>query len=98
MWHILPPGIRAAGQFILQVQESARCYGPKVRKVTPGSYALHNLVNKTSHHTYTHILGTLASFGGIPVLRRSLPLKTAVYGPRRVYPPIFLRAKFQQCT
>ena len=49
-------------------------------------------------HTSTHILGPLASFGGIPVLRGSFPPKTAVGGPRVVYPPRFLRARFHQCT
>ena len=75
MWHILAPGIPAAGHFHLQVQESSKCYRPKVRKVTPGSYALQNLVNQKFQHTSTHILGTLASFGGILVLRRSFPPK-----------------------
>ena len=48
-----------------------KCYRPNVRKVTPGSYALHHLVNHTFHHTSTHILGPHARFGGIPVIRRS---------------------------
>ena len=73
MWHILASGIPAAGHFSLHVQESSKCYGPKVRKVTLGSHALHNLVNHTFQHTFTHILGPLARFGVIPVLRGSFP-------------------------
>ena len=82
LWHILASGIPAAGHFSLHVQESSKCYRPNVRKVTPGSYALHHLVNHTFHHTYTHILGPHASFGGIPLLRRSfLPQKQRSVGP-----------------
>ena len=73
MWHILAPDIPAAGHFHLHVQEYSKCYRPNVRKVTPGSYALHHLVNHTFQQTTTHILGPHASFGGIPVLRRSFP-------------------------
>ena len=73
LWHILASGIAAAGHFTLHVQESSECYRPKVRKVTPGSHALHHLVNHTFQHTFTHILGPLARFCGIPVLRRSPP-------------------------
>ena len=69
LWHILASGIAAAGHFTLDVEESPKCYRPKVRKVTPGSHALHHLVNHNFQHTKTHILGPLASFGGIPVLR-----------------------------
>ena len=98
IWHILAPGIPAAGQFSLHVQESSKCYGPNLRKVTSGSYALHHLVNHTFQHTTTHILGPHASFGGIPVLRSSYPPKTAVCGPPAVYPPRFLRARFHQHT
>ena len=82
MWHILASGIPAAGHFTLHIQESAKCYRPKVTKVTPGRYALHHLVDHTFHHTYTHILGSLASFGGIPVLRRSFLPENGVCGPR----------------
>ena len=73
LWHILASGIPAAGHFSLHVLESSKCYRPKVRKVTPGSYALHHLVNHTFQHTSTHILGPLADLGGIPVLRRPFP-------------------------
>ena len=72
-WHILASGSAAAGQFTLNVQEPLKCHRPKVRKVTPGSHALHHLVNHTLQHTFTHILGPLARFGGIPVLRGSFP-------------------------
>ena len=71
LWHILASGIAAAGHSSLHVKESVKCYGPKVRKVTPGGHALHHLVNHTFQHTFTHILGPVARFGGIPVLRRS---------------------------
>ena len=98
LWHILASGIAAAGHFTLDVQETLKCYRPKVRKVTPGSHALHQLVNLTFHHTFTHILGPLARICGISVLRGSFPLETAVCGPRVVYPPRFLRARFHQCT
>ena len=67
------PDIPAAGHFHLHVQESAKCYRPNVRKVTPGSHALHHFVNHTFHNTSTHILGPHARFGEIPVLRRSFP-------------------------
>ena len=73
LWHILASGIPAAGYFSLQVQESSKCYRPNVRKGTPGSYALHHLVNNTFDHTSTHILGPHGRFGWIPVLRRSSP-------------------------
>ena len=69
LWHILASGTAAAGRFTLDVEESPKCYRPKVRKVTPGSHALHHLVKLTFHHTFTHIIGPLARFGGIPVLR-----------------------------
>ena len=98
LWHILASGIAAAGHFTLDVQESVKCYRPKVRKVTPGSHDLHHLVNKTFQHTFTHILGPHAGLGWIPVLRRPFPPKTAVCGPRVVYPPRFLRARFHQHT
>ena len=73
LWHILASGKPAAGHFTLDVQESPKCYRPKVRKVTPGSHDLHHLVNQTFQHTFTHILGPLARFGGIPVLWGSFP-------------------------
>ena len=98
LWHILASGIAAAGQFSLHVQESSKCYRPNVTKDTPGSYALHHFVNHALQHTSTYILGPLARFGGIPVLRGSFPPKTAFGGPRVVYPPRFLRARFHQCT
>ena len=96
LWHILASGIAAAGHFTLHVQESSGCYGPNVTKVTPGSYALHHLVNHTFQHTFTHTLGPHEIFGGIPILRRSFPPKTAVCGPRWVYPPRFFHARFHQ--
>ena len=58
LWHILASGIPDAGHFTLHVHESSMCYRPNVWKVTPGSYALHHLVNHTFHHTSTHILGS----------------------------------------
>ena len=73
MWHIVAPDIPAAGHFHLNVQKSAKCYRPNVRKVTPGSYALQHLVNHTFHHTSTQIQGPHARFGGIPVVWRSFP-------------------------
>ena len=98
MLHILASDIPAAGHFTLHVEESAKCYRPNMTKVTPGRYALHHLVDHTFHHTYTHILGPLASFGGIPVLRRSfLPENGGLWAPA-VYPPRFLRARVHQCT
>ena len=36
-------------------------------------YALHHFVNHTFQHTFPAILGPLARFGGIPVLRGSFP-------------------------
>ena len=71
LWHNLASDIAATGHFSLHVQESSECYRPKVRKVTPGSYALHHFVNNIFQHTSTHIIGPHARFGGIPVLRRS---------------------------
>ena len=68
LWHILASGSAAAGQFTLNVQEPLKCCRPKVWKVTPVSHAFHHLVNNNFQHTETHILGPLASFGGIPVL------------------------------
>ena len=73
LWHILASGIATAGHFSLHVQESSECYRPKVRKVTPGSYSLQHLVINNLQNTFTHILGPLARFGGIPVLRGSFP-------------------------
>ena len=73
--HILASSIHAAGHFTLYVQESYKCYRPNVRKVTPGSYALHHFVNHTFQNTSTHILGPHARFGWIPVLRRSSSLE-----------------------
>src|SRR4051794_34837522 len=54
---------------------SLKCYCLKVRKVTPGSHALHHMVHPTFQHTFTHILGPLASFGGILVFWGSPPSK-----------------------
>ena len=70
-----PSSSRKATFFVvtLDVQESLNCYRPKVRKVTPGRHILHHLVNLTFQHTFTHILGPLASFGGIPLFRGSFP-------------------------
>ena len=73
LWHILASGIPGAGHFSQHVEESSKCYCSNVRKVTPGSYDLHHLVNHTFHHTSTHIIGPHARFGGIPVLWRSFP-------------------------
>src|SRR3954466_2863139 len=85
--HILASGCAAAGQFTLNVQEPLMCYRPNVRKVTPGIHALHHLVKHNFQHTKTHILGPLASIGGILVLRGcSPPLRTVVCGPWVVYP------------
>ena len=67
------PRYTRSGTFPPARQESAKCYRPKVRKVTPGSYAFHHLVNHTFQHISTHILGPHARFGGIPVLWRSFP-------------------------
>ena len=95
---ILASGIAAAGHFSLHVQESSKCYGPNMRKVTPGSHALHQLGNHTFQHTSTHILGPHASFGGIPVLRRSFPSENGGMWAPAGLPPRFLRARFHQCT
>ena len=78
LWHILASGIAAAGHFTLDVQETLKCYRPKVRKVTPGSHALHHLVNHILQHTSKNILGQVAIFGGIPVLRRLSPLENGL--------------------
>ena len=75
LWHILASGIPATGHFYLHVQESSKCYRPNVRKLTPGSYALHHLVNLTIQHTSTHSIGPHARFGWIQVLRRSSSLE-----------------------
>src|SRR4051812_193587 len=76
--HILASASAAAGQFALNVQEPLKCYRPNMRKLTPGSHALNHLVNHNFQHTKTHILGPLASFGGIPVPRQLFP-------PQNVY-------------
>ena len=55
MWHIVAPDIPAAGHFHLHVQKSAKCYRPNVRKVTPGSYALHHLENHTFQFEIKHM-------------------------------------------
>src|SRR3954453_4760068 len=73
LWNILASGTAAAGHFTLYIEEPLKCYRPKVRKVTPGSHALCHLGNQNFQHTKTYILGPLASFGGIPVLRGSSP-------------------------
>src|SRR3954447_2517748 len=74
--HILASGSAAAGQFTLNVQEPLKCYRPNVRKVTPGIHALHHFVNHDFKHTKKHILGPLASIGGIPVLGGDPPPQT----------------------
>src|SRR4051812_131540 len=51
LWHILASGTTAAGQFTLNVHEPLKCYCPNVRKVTPGSHALHHLVTHNSQQT-----------------------------------------------
>ena len=72
LWHSLAPDIPAAGHFTVHVQESVKCYRPKVRDVRPGIHAMHHLVNYTLHHTLKHRIGPHARFGGVLVLRRSL--------------------------
>jgi hypothetical protein len=47
LWHSLAPDIPAAGHFTVHVQESVKCYRPKVRDVRPGIHAMHHLVNYT---------------------------------------------------
>ena len=69
LWHILASGTAAVGPFTLNVLEPLKCYGPNVRNVTLGRQSLHHLVTHPFKHTKTHILGPVASFGGIPVLR-----------------------------
>src|SRR3954466_6428351 len=76
LYQILASGSAAAGQLTLNVQEPLKCYCPNVTKITPGSHALHHLVNHNFQHTKTHTLGPLASIGGIPVLRGGSPLGT----------------------
>ena len=84
LWHILALRIPVAGHFHLHVQESAKCYRPNVRKVTPGSHVLHHY---TFHHTFTHILGPHARFGGIPMPRGTFCSETLICGPRIIYLP-----------
>jgi hypothetical protein len=49
------------------------------------------------HHTYTHMLGTHASFLGIPTLRWSLSSETLHRGAQ-IYPYSFLRTRPHQWT
>src|SRR4051812_43416907 len=70
-------------------EESLKCYCLKVRKITPGSHALHDMVNETFQHTFTHILGPLVSFGVIPVLRGPLPHQNSyLWAPGGLAPSI----------
>src|SRR4051794_17681527 len=69
--------------------ESLKCYRLEVRKVTPRSHSSHHMVNHTLKPTFTHILGPLASFGGIPVLQGSPPSKRMYVGPRWCSPVDF---------
>ena len=98
LWHILASDTAAAGHFSLHVQESVKCHGPNMRKVTPGSHALHHLVNHTFQDTSTHIVGLLVGFGGIPVLRRPFPPENGGLWAPAGLPPRFLRARFYQHT
>ena len=81
VWHPLAhSSLRYTRRGTLQpthVEESSMCYRPNVRKVTAGSYAFHNFVNNTFHHTSTHNLGPEEIFGGILVLWQS---STPQYG------------------
>src|SRR4051812_37484002 len=81
---------RSGTYFTLHVQESLKFYRPEVRKVTPESHALHHLVNRKFQHTTTHILGPLASFGGILVLRGSFPPQNGCLWASGGLPPRFL--------
>src|SRR4051794_29223734 len=56
-------------------EESLKCYRLKVKKVTPGRHSLQYMGNHTLQPVFTHILGPLASFGGILVLPGSPPSK-----------------------
>src|SRR3954447_14194169 len=65
------------------------CYRPNVRKVNPGIHALEHLVNHNFQHTKTHILGPLASIGGIRVLRgRFPPRNSCLWVPGGLASPI----------
>src|SRR3954454_11587524 len=98
LWNILASGTAAAGHFTLNVQEPLKCYRPKVRKVTPGSHALHHTLNNNLQQNKSHILGPLTSLGGIPVLHGSfLPQNGCLWAPGGL-PPRFLPARFHQCT
>jgi hypothetical protein len=54
-----------------------------VKNVMPGTFILHV---PTFHHTYTHMLGTHASFPVIPTLRWSLSGETLYRGVQRSTP------------
>ena len=88
-YHVAHPSLRytRGGTFHPTRPEIFKCYRPNVRKVTPGSYVLHHLVNHTFQHTSTHILGPLAGLGGIPMLRRSfLPENGCLWAPAGLPP------------
>ena len=84
LWHILASGIPAAAHFSQHVQESSKCYRPNLRKVTPGSYALHNLVNDTFHHTFHTYTRSTCKFwwdSGAPEAVPSPPKKGGPWAP-----------------
>src|SRR3954469_5425740 len=98
LFHIVASGSAAAGQFTLDVLQICFVLSPECEEGHTWDPCLAPFGEPQPQHTKTHILGPLASIGGIPVLRGSSPLGTAVFGSRVVYPPRFLRPRFHPRT
>src|SRR3954470_9880721 len=89
--HIIASGSAAAGQFTLDVLEICCVLSPECEEGHTWDPCLAPFGEPQLQHTKPHILGPLASIGGIPVFRGRYPLGTAVFGSRVVYLTRFLR-------
>jgi hypothetical protein len=88
LYHEIGYGRPVAGVSTYRSRISASVNSPcfSVKKPMPGTFRLHV---PTLHNTYTHMLGTHASFIGFTMLRWSLSGETLNPGVRRSTPIAF---------
>jgi hypothetical protein len=88
LYHEIGSGRPIAGVSTYRSRMLPSVNGPcmSVKKAMPGTFILNE---PTFHHTYPHMLGTHASFPGIPMLRWSLSDETLDRRVRRSAPIAF---------
>src|SRR4051812_40038567 len=79
LFHIVASGSAAAGQFTLDVLEICCVLSPECEEGHTWDPCLAPFGETQLQHTKTHILGPLASIGGIPVLRGRYPLRNGCF-------------------